>query len=263
MLNIFKQNSENDVQDVKTIRDTLLQFIKDQLKKLEGGEGRSIKSMQLFLAPVEDERHMYEAAVYVDEKDKFKNEEVQRIADDYAIELPADWDMEISFVYELPKDAIKIQNLNAAFFVQTPKRSILKAATAYIKVLNGEAEKEIYTITSSIKKVCIGRGKKVQTANGFFRVNDIAFPDDSSHDSNTFISRQHAHIEFNNDNGSFILFADEGGIPPRNKIKVRSANNANPVKIQSTHNGHLLEEGDQIMLGDSALLEFTYLNNEM
>jgi hypothetical protein len=53
-----------------------------------------------------------------------------------------------------------------------------------------------------------------------------------------------------------MLFADEGGVPPKNKIKVKSANDDNTIKLNSTHIGHLLREGDQIVLGEAAVLEF-------
>ncbi len=40
-------------------------------------------------------------------------------------------------------------------------------------------------------------------------------------------------------------------------MKVRDAE-GNIIKIQTTEIGHHLDEGDQIMLGESAVLEFTY-----
>jgi hypothetical protein len=201
---------------------------------------------------------LYEAAVYFDNEDRFKNEEVQKIADDFAIDLPATWTMETSFVDTLPAEAIKMKDIGAALFIQTRKRTLIKSATAYIRILNGEAEKEEYTITSATGKVTIGREKKVQTEEGFFRINTIAFPATATHEANKFVSRQHAHIEWNNDTGNFILFADEGGIPPRNKIKIRTTA-GDLIKLQTLEFGHQLYEGDQIILGDSAVLEFSYI----
>jgi hypothetical protein len=262
MFDLFKKNTQNDPKDAKTVRDRLLQCIKEQLKKAEGGEGANIKSIQVFIAAAPDERHMYESAVYFDEGDRFKNEEVQRIADDYAIELPEQWTMEINFVDTLPADAIKISGLDAALFIATRKNVVKKTATAYIKVRIGEAEKPVYAITSNSGKICIGRERSVQTGDGFYRENQIAFPQNSDNASNRFISRQHAHIEFDNESGNFVLFADEGGIPPRNKVKVRQVDDANPVKLFTTNFGHALQEGDQILLGESALLEFSYSEGE-
>ena len=262
MFDIFKKDTQGQPKDVKYVRDTLLQSIKEQLRKAEGGEGANIKGLQLFIACTPEERHMYEAAVHLGEEDRFKNEEVQRIADDYAIELPEQWSMEISFGESLPAEAMKIPGLDAALFIATRKNAVQKTATAYIKVRMGEAEKDLYTINSTSGKICIGREKRVQTADGFYRENNIAFPEKTENAGNRFVSRQHAHIEFDNESGNFLLFADEGGVPPRNKIKVRSANDANPIKLYSTKVGYTLKEGDQILLGESALLEFSYSAEE-
>lgn len=261
MFDLFKSSEENRPQDVKGLRDALLRFIKDELQKVEGGEGRHIKGLYLFIACAQDEKHIYESAVYVEETDLLKNE-IQKIADDFAIDLPDTWTLETTFVEELPPEAKKITDLDAALFIKTLKQTIEKSATAYIRILNGQAEKEEYVITSSTGRINLGRDKKVQDDDGFFRINMIAFPQDDN-ESNKYISRQHAHIDWNNDGGFFMLYADEGGIPPRNKIKVRSVIDENPVKLNSTQIGHVLREADQIILGESAVLEFSYLPTEV
>lgn len=56
-----------------------------------------------------------------------------------------------------------------------------------------------------------------------------------------------------------MLFADDGGVPPRNKVKIRSKTDHNPVKLTFTELGFILNEGDQIILGESAVLEFSYI----
>ena len=260
MLSIFKQDKENGAMDVKAVRDKLLQFIKEQLSKVEGGEGRGIKALLLFIASDDAEKHLYESAVYFDEENGFKNE-VQKIADDFAINLPDNWAMEISFVETVPAEAIKVPELSAALFIQTRKRVLHKFSEAVIKILNGEAEKEEYNITSTGGIISIGRENKVQTPDGFFRINQIAFPSSSSNESNKFVSRQHAHISYDEETGCFLLFADDGGVPPRNKIKVRSSN-GDVFKLQSTEVGHQLQDNDQIVLGDSAVLLFNYKKSE-
>jgi pSer/pThr/pTyr-binding forkhead associated (FHA) protein len=252
MANFVKQPA-----DVKTVRHALLQFIKEQLRKAEGGEGGNIRSLHLFLCPAKEEKHVYEAATYFTEEGRLKNE-IQKIADDFAIELPADWEMNTQFTDEFPAEASKVQDLDAALFISTTKKPIgKKFPGARITVLNGEAEQEQYTINPGKNKIYIGRDRKVRTADGFYRENTIAFRADSTHESNKFVSRQHAHIEWNSDAGTFYLFADEGGIPPGNKIKIRQPDGS-LVKLQSTQVGHRLQEGDQIILGDSALLQFNF-----
>lgn len=256
MLNSYKEDKENRTLDVKAVRDGLLRFIKEQLQKLEGGEGNSVRSIHLFLSPPAEEKYIYESAVYFEDGDRFKHE-VQKIADDYAIDLPENWELETSFDASVPAEAIKVPRLDAAVFIQTRKRRLHKTATACLRILNGEAEKEEYNISSTSGIVNIGRERQVQTEDGFFRINHIAFPGNSQHESNRYVSRQHAHVEWDEENGVFLLFADEGGVPPKNKIKVKPLR-GNVVKLQSTAIGYPLEEGDQIVLGETALLEFRY-----
>lgn len=256
MFDFFKK--EDASPDVKTVRQNLLLFIKDQLRKWEGGEGANLKGLQLFLAPGADDKHVYEAALYVDQPAKFKDEDVQRIADDYAIDLPHDWTFETLFVDDLPNEAVKAKDMPAALHVTTSKSPVLTAlTTAYLEVINGEAEKSVYALSDKGGKLCIGREKRVQTPEGFMRENDIAFPSESSNKSNKFVSRQHAHIEWNRDAGAFFLYADEGGVPPRNKVKVQTIE-GDIIRLQSTKVGHHLAEGDQVMLGEGVLLKFSY-----
>ena len=259
MFDLFKQKEEASAPDVKSLRQNLLLFIKEQLQKWEGGEGVNVKGMQLFLAPSADDRHLYEAAVFFDAPNKFKNDEIQRIADDYALDLPVDWALDLLFVETLPPEAIKSKDLPVALHVSTKKQPVLTALTkAYVRIINGEAEKEIYVLTGKGGKVCIGREKRVQTDEGFLRENTIAFPSTSENKSNKYISRQHAHIEWNKDVGGFFLYADDGGIPPKNKIKIQTGG-GDIIRLGSTQVGHHLQEGDQIVLGESALIQFSYV----
>ena len=258
MFDFLKKGSVSHPQDVKSLRVALLQFLKETLQQVEGGEGSHINGLQLFVACSGPHQHLYEAAVYHQEPDRFRAE-VQKVADDFAIDLPAAWTMEVSFVDTLPPDAIKSPDLEVALFIRTRLASRQALTTAYIRVLRGEAEKETYTLTSADGTVTIGREKKVQVNDGFVRLNTIAFPAQSDHDGNRYISRQHAHIDWDREAGGFILFADEGGVPPRNKVKIRSAGLEAPIKLYSTQIGHPLREGDQVVLGESVVLEFSYI----
>jgi hypothetical protein len=255
MFEIFNTDAESP-QDVKSLRDALLRSMKEELQVVEGGEGKHIRGLQLFVSCSENERHIYESAVYVNEPVLFK-QEVQRIADDYAIDLPTGWTFEVTFVDTLPPEAKKLMDVNAALFIKTKQQTIQKTGVAYILILSGQAEKDEYEIKSDSGKINIGREKRAQTDEGFFRINNIAFPGDCGNDCNKYISRQHAHIEWNNDAGCFMLFADEGGIPPKNKIKIKSLDENDPIKLNSTHIGHRLKEGDQIILGETAVIQFS------
>lgn len=257
MFELFNTDAESP-HDVKTLRDALLRSIKEELQVVEGGEGKHIRGIQLFITCSENEKHVYESAVYMEEPLLFK-QEIQRIADDFAIDLPPSWVMEVTFVDIFPPEAKQMPNMQAALFIKTRQQVIHKSGTAYIRVLSGQAEKEEYEINSSSGKITIGREKRAQTEDGFFRLNNIAFPGDCGNDCNKYISRQHAHIEWNNDAGCFMIFADEGGVPPKNKVKIKSLDDDTPVKLNSTHIGHRLKEGDQIILGETAVIEFSLI----
>ena len=255
MFEIFNTDAESPL-DVKSLRDALLRSIKEELQVVEGGEGKHIRGLQLFINCSESEKHIYESAVYIEEPLLLK-QEVQRIADDYAIDLPEGWTFEVTFSDSLPPEAKKLADVHAALFIKTKQQAIQRTGVAYILVLSGQAEKEEYEISSESGKINIGREKRAQTDEGFFRINNIAFPGDCGNDCNKYISRQHAHIEWNNDAGCFMLFADEGGIPPGNKIKIKSLDSNDPIKLNSTHIGHRLKEGDQIILGETAVIQFS------
>ncbi|MBV9962707.1 MAG: FHA domain-containing protein [Parafilimonas sp.] len=254
MLNLFKQNKPKDI---KALRSDILDIIKEQLKKAESGEGGNIKGLHLYVTSDPQDKFLYEGALYTDDENKFKDE-VQKIADDFAINLPENWSMQILFEEAVPSEAIKSSALDIALFISTKQKPAAhKEATAYIKVLSGEAEHKLYEIHSSNKKINIGRENNVRVADGYFRQNQIAFPDNSNDKSNRSVSRQHAHIEWSDEFAAFFLFADEGGIPPANKIKVKPEH-GQEIKLMTTEIGHQLKEGDQIILGESALLEFSY-----
>ena len=257
MFDFLKSQNSQSAPDVKTIRNKILQFIKEQLQRWEGGEGGKLKGMQLFLKPFPEEKELYEAAIYAEDENRFR-EEIQKIADDFAIDLPYDWLVEIMYTDTIPPEAIKAKNLPVGIHLVTSKQPMInKPSEAYVTILSGEAEQPSYHINSGNGKIYIGRDKQVQTNEGFFRVNTIAFPGSSQNEGNRYISRQHAHIEWNTEAGCFFLFADEGGIPPRNKVKVQTGQGA-LIKLQTTQIGHPLQEGDQIVLGESALLQFEY-----
>jgi hypothetical protein len=251
MFKLFKERPH----DVKSIRNILSQFIKEKLQRAQGGEGANIMGVYIFINCSDAEKHLYEAAVFANVPGKFKIEEVQRMADDYAITLSPSFKCDIVFTDKFPPQADLINGINAAVFISTQKSGLInKKSQAFIKVLNGEAEQESYALDAANGRINIGREARVQAAGNYMRKNTIAF---KPNEINRSVSRQHAHIEWEADSNSFLVFADEGGIPPNNKMKVRTPEGV-LIKMQAIEVGHRLQEGDQVILGDSAVLEFTY-----
>lgn len=261
MFDFFKNKQDNKDLDAKGLRDQVLQFVKEELQRLDGGEGKGITALQLFINADAENTFLYETAIYFSEPEKLK-EEVQRIADNYALELPSDWKLEVLFVTEQPSGAIVGQGIKAGLIF----KRILKPAgnnhalyKAKVTILKGYAEQQAYILDAGKKRVNIGREKNIQANDGSFRVNTIAFPEDPAHESNKYISRQHAHIEWDEETAQFKLYADEGGVPPGNKTKLRWAVDESVQKLNSTHIGYPLSDGDQIILGDAAVLEFYFV----
>lgn len=241
--------------DIKALRNSIVQFVKEQLQKWEGGEGGNIIGLVLYFGCAENEKHLYESAIYFHEPNRFKEDEIQKIADDFAIHLPTAWTLDFVFSTQYPAESIKAKGLDIALVIATPKKQ--KSATyhtAFIKVIAGKAEHQHYKMVPSKSKINIGREKSVQIAEGFYRENAIAFVGNENA-SNRSVSRQHAHIEWDVQKNGFYLFADEGGIPPYNKMKVKTSD-GQIIRLQSVDIGHKLQSGDQIILGDSAVIEF-------
>ncbi|MEO6670195.1 MAG: FHA domain-containing protein [Ferruginibacter sp.] len=253
MFNLFKDRTA----DVKKIRSILLQFIKEKLQRAEGGEGAGINGIYLFINCNDSDRYLYESVLYSNTAGKFK-EELQRIADDYAIMLPPSWKLEIAFTDKYPDQSFVATEINTALFISTGRASLVnKKSRAYIRVLNGQAEKEVYVLDPSNEKINIGREVKAQLGGGGVRKNTIAFISTGTTEMNRSVSRQHAHVEWEAASSSFLIFADEGGIPPFNKMKIRTTDGLF-IKMQAVEVGHRLKEGDQVILGDTAVLEFSY-----
>jgi len=246
--------------DVKAVRDMLIRFIKDQLQRFEGGEGGDIHYIQLFIACNKEEQPVYDTAVYKSDEGKFKLE-IQRVADDYAIDLPEGWLLGVNFTQELPLEAIRDAGGKAAIIVNTKKVAIhgaVSARIAEIKILSGEAQQQVYEVGPASGRVNIGRGVEVRMDDGSVRLNNIAFSEDGDNAVNRFISRRHAHLEWNVDAGCLMIYADEGGIPPGNKTKIKTNNLEKAIKLNATSIGYRLADADQVILGDSAVLEVRY-----
>jgi hypothetical protein len=263
MFNLFKRNTEDQPLDVKVVREHILQFIKEELQKSEGGEGANIHTLLLYAAPDATERHLYEAATYSSDPERLK-QEIQRIADNFAVNLPKEWQLEVHVVETLPNEGIKYDSLPLELSIETtpvfvPEVHVVKTS-ALLKVINGQAEESSYTINNKDGRVNIGRGKTSTTSGGSIRNNHIVFPEDVEFVGNRFVSRQHAHLEWDDKKGGFVLYADEGGVPPGNKTKIQSLDEEAQIKLNSTLVGHFLKDEDQLIFGESVVLQFNYLD---
>ena len=121
MFKLFKERPH----DVKSIRNIIVQFIKEKLQRAQGGEGANIMGVYIFINCSDAEKHLYEASVFANVPGKFKLEEVQRIADDYAITLSPSFKCDIVFTDKFPPQADLIKDINAAVFISTKKSGLI------------------------------------------------------------------------------------------------------------------------------------------
>lgn len=243
--------------DIKGTRNEILIFIKEQLQKAEGGEGSGIIGLEIFVRATPEDQYIYEGALYHENPDKLKQDEIQRILDDYEISLPANWTLAIHYIEEnFPRHATVMPGNEVALKILTKKSAVAaRPSSATIRILHGKGVQDNIEITAGKDPVNIGRGEMAQTADGFFRKNHIAFTEDETIPANRSVSRKHAHIEWDEKIKSFVLHADDGGIPPMNKTKVRTTGDT-VVKLNTTEIGHVLTNNDQVILGEEAVIEF-------
>jgi len=259
MFDFFRNKKESKDLDAKGLRELLLQFVKEELQRLDGGEGKGIAAIQLYVAAAEEDRFLYETALYVSEPGKLR-EELQRIGDNFAIGLPEEWKLEVLWVSELPAGANRKDSLKTALVLKAgaaAEHKPLVVSQGRITVLKGQAEQQEYLLEPVANRINIGRSRNVQTKDGSVRINVIAFPENAEIEENKYISRQHAHILWDSETATFRIYADEGGVPPANKTKIRSAKDESVQKLNSTVIGYPLAEGDQVILADQAVLEFS------
>jgi len=270
MFDFFKKNNKLDA---KGIRDAVLQLIKEELQQLDGGEGNLLQTISVYVAPAEEEKFLYQAALYNGDAAKLR-EDVQRIADNFALDLPENWQLALHFEEELPAGTRRTDDIKAGLklVMSLPSSAagaategaaahptgMLAAAQISLKVVKGKAEQDEYVLKAGEnKRINIGREAQIQANDGSLRINHVAFPEDAAYESNKYISRQHAHIEWDAASASFKLYADEGGVPPGNKTKIRNAQDESVFKLNSTLVGYPLKDSDQIILGDAVILQFT------
>ena len=109
----------------------------------------------------------------------------------------------------------------------------------------------------------IGIGKKIKLQSGVIRINHIAVDDNPQgehFDHNKYVSRSHAYITFNENEG-FVLTVELGGTPAGRHRTMVFRNNKE-IRMDIPGMAVPLENGDQIILSREVTLYFGILNND-
>jgi hypothetical protein len=112
-----------------------------------------------------------------------------------------------------------------------------------ITVIRGVAQRRTYAFTSH--RIDFGRGVDVRDSrNGLIRTNHVAFTDGSDA-VNKSISRQHAHVVYEQRSGQFRLH-DDGSIHGTTIVR-----KGKTLAVPWGGRGALLQSGDEIDLGEA------------
>lgn len=113
------------------------------------------------------------------------------------------------------------------------------------------------------KRMNIGIGKSMKLQSGVVRINHIAVddnPESKDYHKNKYVSRAHAHITYNPNEG-FVLTVEPGGTPNGHH---RTMIYRNTIEKRMDIPGMTmpLEHGDQIILSRNVTLLFEIVNND-
>ena len=112
-----------------------------------------------------------------------------------------------------------------------------------ITVIRGAAEQRTYVFTSH--RIDLGRGIEVRDSrNGLIRTNHVAFSDGSD-GVNQSISRQHAHVVYEQGSGQFRLH-DDGSVHGTKIVR-----KGKTLAVPWGGRGGRLQSGDEIDLGEA------------
>ena len=130
-----------------------------------------------------------------------------------------------------------------ATVVEVPRAA---PARIEITVVRGAAQWRTYVFTSH--RIDLGRGIEVRdSSNSLIRTNHVAFTD-GSNDVNHSISRQHAHVVYDERSSQFRLH-DDGSVHGTKIVR-----KGKTLAVPWGGRGALLQSGDAIDLGEARVL---------
>ena len=100
-------------------------------------------------------------------------------------------------------------------------------------------------------RVQIGRDSDVYRDGGMVRRNDLVFAEDT--DVNRSVSREHAHIDYDNTTGEYRLFNDRW-YPRGTDSGTRIVRDGVSIEVHRDSRGSKLEPGDEIHLGRAIVM---------
>lgn len=246
-------------------RDQLLGFVIAKLRPYQNEPGAAPTGLRLHVAITNpEEEELYRVALWDSQPGKFRTELDRQLADNY-IKLPKDWRFEYVLATEALSDCT-YRDGNLGLVILDDSTPDGPPRLARIVALIGQTEQADYALDPTQKtSFCIGRGHTTQTTSGRVRTNDIVFlnDDDPGFDArqgagNGAVSRAHATIRYITGQKRYVLLVDPGGLPASgNKTKILHPDDSID-RADIAGMSYPLDDGDQIELGGTVTLLFTY-----
>jgi pSer/pThr/pTyr-binding forkhead associated (FHA) protein len=230
--------------EVLEIRRDILEDVRDHIQPK--GQGRSVLPCNAISIRIaagnREQQDLLEAAFGEDEME----EDVRGLLREADCPVPAGFSVRVSVTQDTALAAsarpflAEYLNTNAESAVSRHGRN--PRPNAKLTILRGEADVAEYTVRSD--RVNIGRLKEVTgDKDGLRRRNDVAFAD-----TETTVSREHAHIRYDAESGKFRLY---DSLSQRGTSVFRDGRRLEVPK-GLTH-GFQLRTGDEIHVGDARI----------
>ena len=246
---LFAQGQERDLTPLE-LRTRLLDAVVRTVEPYRGQEPLPFNRLGLYvLAPIQQDRARYEAAL--DDADPPFDVAARQRLKEAGFALPKTFPVEHAVYEESPEPLRPAFEKYGAVYVEPSK----KTATRYarLEIQRGRAEQAVYALDGTAR-VNIGRMPQVaDERTRVFRRNHVVFldPADADLDADTAsinqtVSREHAHVTFDAEQGRYLWHNEQGST----SINRAAYQRPMPVGKQPLP----LEDGDELYLGQACLV---------
>lgn len=169
----------------------------------------------------------------------------------------------------MPPATFSSRQLTSHAYMCLTSNQMVVARKACLTAMEGSLVDDKVILDSSIiatlpgQRMNIGIGRRIKLQSGVVRINHIAVDDNPQgehFDQNKYVSRSHAYITFNENEG-FVLTVELGGTPA-GKHRTMVFRNNKEIRMDIPGMAVPLENGDQIILSREVTLFFGILNND-
>ena len=243
----FQMGGSQEPPEVAEIRFALLDEVRKKSYRSGGKRVFPYNSVRIHVRGVEDSRT---ALFKADFFKKYFLEEIRRSLAKAECKYPEDIEVDVSVTSEFPGP----DGLWLWIETETEKRAprLPVRRSARLTVLEGKANRCELPLTKA--RINIGRTVTVYRNEGLSRRNDLAFTEET--DVNRTVSREHAHIEYNEAAAEYRIFNDrwyKRNDKGEGSCGIWIVRDGLSREVHRNERGTRLRSGDEIHLGKAVL----------